>query len=438
MQMRWMLCPHIVFDLSIILSQMLERMNVFFTSIVKILRLSRNYENRVLQTNEVGQEWPKKRWNPGSMLLIMATCCHVMTIKGWISAVQVVNNKGVDEVHLVNTRRAFDSIDIAKFLGSVLIFAMHGTALRDYRIAQSALEIMARWGVPFFFISSAYFLFRKSVGGNIERKNLLHYLFRIGMLYLYWMIFNLPSIYIRLLYQKDLTDISTWLIFFKHSILSETFTGSWYLTSCIFSACIVYWLSKRFQTKAILIITLPLYLICALTSVYRGVLPKQVASILAFFCFPLNIFNGCFYFALGKYIFENESQIKKCLTKSRALMLFFVFYLVYVIEIFVAKHFNIFAYTDVAFSSVALSCVLFLFCLQSKIKINNSIVLRKLSIIIYCCQGNVLIFNHLCKRMLGGHSLIAFMMSCVVVTIISIIVFFAQEKSQWKWVHYLT
>ena len=59
----------------------------------------------------------------------------------------------MDEVRLVNARRSFDSIDIAKFLGSILIFAMQGSALDDFKIAPSVLEIAARWGVPFFFIS---------------------------------------------------------------------------------------------------------------------------------------------------------------------------------------------------------------------------------------------------------------------------------------------
>ena len=351
-----------------------------------------------------------------------------------VTSLENIAYQGNAQLH---NKRSFDSIDIARFLGSILIFAMHCNALGDYRYVQSALEVMARWGVPFYFISSSYFLFRKSEGGNIKRKHLLHYSFRIGMLYLCWMIFNLPSIYIIRFYQEDLTAISTWLTFVKESVVSSTFTGAWYLASCIFSACLVYWLSKRLHTKTILLFTLPLYILCVLTSTYN-VLPEQVYNILDFLCFPLNIFNGCFYFALGKYIFENESKLKEYLTKSKALILFFTFYLVYVIELLVTEHFNISDSTDVAFSTVALSCVLFIFCLQSDIKIKNGLLLRKLSIIIYCCQSNVLIFNDLCRSLLGGQSLIAFIMSSLVVIAISVIVLVAQKKTQWKWVNYLT
>lgn len=343
-----------------------------------------------------------------------------------------------DKIYHSNVNHSLDSVDIAKFVGSILIFAMHCTALVDYKITQNLLEIISHWGVPFFFVSSSYFLHKKYAGGNIERKHLLHYLSRIGMLYLYWMIFNLPSIYIIHFYQKDLSSVNTWLDFFKCFFLSSTFTGSWYLVSCIFSACFIYWLSKRLKTKMILLLTLPFYLLCVFTSVYKGILPVQLYNIFYELCFPLNIFNGCFCFALGKYISENEYMLTKYLAKKRALFLFVLSYLLFVIEILFTMHFNVFGSTSVAFSTALLSYALFLICLETKISIKNNILLRKLSIIIYCCQSNVLIFNSFCKKILGGHSFIAFILSCIVVAIISQIIIIVQKKSQRKWVNYLT
>ncbi|MBR7040537.1 MAG: acyltransferase [Clostridia bacterium] len=342
-----------------------------------------------------------------------------------------------DTICPVGVKRNFDSVDIAKFIGSVLIFAMHCAAFGDYKKAQSVLEITARWGVPFFFISSSYFLFRKSTGESIERKTLLHYLHRIGMLYLCWFIFNLPSIYIRLC-ENDITSVSTWLIFIKNAVISSTYMGSWFLVSCMFSACLVYWLGKRFRTENILAFTLPLYFVCVFSSAYKGVLPEQTAKIPEFLCFPINIFSGCFYFALGKYVSENGSKLKKYCAKTTALLLFIILYLLFITEIIVTKHLNILDSTDAAFSTAALSFALFLFCLQSNIRIRNGVLLRKLSVMIYCCQGNVLIFNRFCKRMLGGHSLIAFMISCIVVAAISILVFAVQKRRKWKWLDYLT
>lgn len=338
--------------------------------------------------------------------------------------------------HIEN--RSLDSVDLAKFLGSVFIFAMHCSALSSYGHAGFVLELLARWGVPFFFVSSAYFLFRKCTGGNLSREQMLRYVCRIGMLYLCWMIFNLPSIFFIRLWKRDLTSVNTWLVFLKNSVLTSTFHGSWFLASCMFSAWFVYLLSKRFRSKTIILFTFPFYLLCVLTSVYKDVMPKEAMKVLGFLAFPLNIFNGCFYFALGKYISENEHKITSIFTKKKARMLFIVLYFIFISEIFISKHFGIFGMTDMAFTSAGVACALFLFCLQTNIHIKNSKLLRKLSIIIYCCQGNVLLFNTLCKKILGGRSLIAFLLSCGVVAAISSIVLYVQKKRQWKWVNYLT
>ena len=344
----------------------------------------------------------------------------------------------IDGIHCNTVYHSLDSIDVAKFVGSILIFAMHCTAFGDYKNAQSVLEIMARWGVSFFFISSSFFIFRKSAGGILERKQLLHYVFRISMLYLWWMIINLPSIYIVRLKHLDLTTVYSWLVFLKNSLLSSTFTGSWYLISCIFSVWLVNWFSKRFKSIIVILLSFPLYLLCVFTSVYKGVLPVQVSRILSILCFPLNIFNGCFYFAIGKYMSENEAVLNKYLTKTRALVFFVMAYLLFIIEIFVTKHYHVLGTTDVAFSTVALACTLFIFCLQTKIKIKKARLLRRLSIIIYCCQSNVLIINDLCKNKLGGHSIIAFIISCILVAVVSIVILIIQKRSRWKWVNYLT
>lgn len=337
-----------------------------------------------------------------------------------------------------HVKQSLASIDVAKFIGSVLIFAMHCNVLENNANASLALEILSRWGVPFFFISSSYFLFSKGTEGNITKEHLRRYVFRVGMLYVLWGIFNLPSIYVMRLYQNDVARAGTWLEFIKNSILSSTFTGSWYLLSSIFSAWLVFSLSKRFKTKTLLIITSIPYVLCALSSVYYGVLPSQVSSILSFLCFPLNVFNGCFYFSIGKMISEKESELTRFFTHTRSVLLSLVFYLVYALELAMAKHFNVFGSTDVAFSTVALSSALFFFCIQVKKDMKCSLLLRKLSTIIYCCQGNVLIFNSLCKLLLGGHSILAFILSCLVVAAICIIALSLQKRTHWKWAKYLT
>ena len=66
--------------------------------------------------------------------------------------------------------RANSTIDIVKFIGSIIIFSMHCNALSDYPNMPLVLELMARWGVPFYFTCSAFLLFRDRVNGTVEKE----------------------------------------------------------------------------------------------------------------------------------------------------------------------------------------------------------------------------------------------------------------------------
>ena len=121
-------------------------------------------------------------------------------------------------------------IDLLKFIGSIMIFTIHMAVFESFGEVQSAWELLGRWAVPVFFIASAYFLFSAN-NGSVEYANIKKYIYRIGMLYLFWFIFNLPNfICVRFLKRPPHT-MYDFLMIAKNSVLSSTFTGS-----CIFSA----------------------------------------------------------------------------------------------------------------------------------------------------------------------------------------------------------
>ena len=333
--------------------------------------------------------------------------------------------------------KTYETIDVAKFVASILVFAMHCNILGGYGQAELIPQMLARWGVPFFFICSAFFLFSKAENGNIEKEFLKKYISRIAVLYGAWLIFNLPSVCIRL-YKSNILSLHTWLRFLRDALLSSTFIGSWYLLSSIFSVCFVYALGKKLRTSRILGISFIFYLLCVFTSSYSGILPAGFLKGLRFFSFPLNIFNGCFYFALGKYFAENIHSIKKRFNKSRSIIAFALSYLLFIFEEIMTNHFYINGGTDVAFSTALMAIFLFLFCLQTDINIKNSLLLRKLSIVIYCAQGNVLLLNELCKIRLKLSPIVAFFISACVMALICAAVLFVQKQKKLKWAKYLT
>ena len=64
-------------------------------------------------------------------------------------------------------------------------------------------------------------------------------------------------------------------------------------------------------------------------------------------------------------------------------------------------------------------------------------MLRKLSTIIYCCQGNVLVMNGLFRKILKS-SVAAYLASLAAAAVVVLVVLFIQKKTRWKWAGNLT
>lgn len=334
-----------------------------------------------------------------------------------------------------------DSCDLMKFIFSILIFAMHINPFHNInQTAELGLELLARGGVPFFFIASAYFLFcRQGQNATTQKDGFKKYVRRIAYLYLFWFVINLPSVLYTNIYLKGIHSLSTYTYFIKKSLLSSTYTGSWYMASSIFSAIVIYALSKRLRTEKILLITFPFFLCCSFASAYSGVLPSTITDTLQYFLFPLNIFAGLFYFAIGKLIAEQREAVSK-IPLRYSVGLCVLFYVLYLGEIFTLRHFHICGLTDVAFFIVPTAIFCFISTINSTKPIAHSKKLRKMSTIIYCSQGNVLLSGALVRTFFHTgylHSLISFAICCVVELIVLVILLYLQKKKKnWAFLRY--
>ncbi len=349
-------------------------------------------------------------------------------------------------------KKSFDLVDLFKFIASVMIFSMHCNPFESFAPAQVGIQIFARWGVPFFFMASSFFLFRKEErtpeGRFIFSKETLRsFVHRIVALYTFWFIYNLPNIYVARLYGKDLHLLSTWLRFVTEAVFSSTFTGSWFLVSCVFSALLIFWFSKNGKTKTLVFLTLPLYLICSIPQNAYRFLPSVVAHGLYVLCFPLNIFGGMFYFALGKYLSENEETLKKKIGAKTSFVCALVFFAVYAVVYFLIhglKHYStgLVFYGGTFAVSLCLAPTaffLFLFCLSVKTTIENHLVFRKMSTIIYCAQGNLFVIKRILHNKVGiESSILIYVILLVFMAAIVACVLKLQRKSRWSWTRYLS
>lgn len=336
-----------------------------------------------------------------------------------------------------NEAGKYDAIDLLKFIGSILIFALHLNLFSGSPI-NTGIQLLARWCVPFFFITSAFFLFGKAENGKIPPSRLTAYVKRVLLLYLSWFVINIPAVIYTRIISAGAFSLRTYLYFIKNILLSSAYKGSWYLLSSAFSAVLIYLLSKKLSNRMILLCTLPLYLICAASSVYGKLLPGTVFSVLRFLYFPLNIFGGCFYFAIGKYLADNRRLIS-CIKKHAAVLLTIFSFAAFCAEVVFAKAMGWSYSTDASLCVALVGFSFVILGLKTSIKIKNSLALRKMSTIIYCAQGNILLLGRALKKTgLVSNDLLYFLIMSLVMAATVTVVLLLQKKVKLKALRYLT
>lgn len=330
------------------------------------------------------------------------------------------------------------TIDLLKLFGSFMIFTMHINAFGDYQPLGYIWEYVTRWAVPFFFITSSFFLFSKGNDGNICLQDLQKYCKRIGLLYLLWFIYNLPSVFYSRLYSQGLNSIKTWLFFLKSALFSSTFTGSWYLLSCVFSAVLIYYLSKRIKTLTCIVLFIPVQFLCFFSSVYYGIIPTQFGEFLHWCSFPLNIFGGVFYFALGKLLCEKQHFFWR-ISREVCFLLSGAFIVLFVLEIVVSRKVGYYYSSDQGVVLPFLSFFLVLGCLKTNLELRNTVLLRKISTIVYCGQGNVLLGAAFVCRFIGVQSsILKYLFGLIMISGVVVVVLFLQKKTSIRVFKYLT
>lgn len=91
--------------------------------------------------------------------------------------------------------KQYAAVDIAKYVSALLVVAIHTYPFLEISETFNTLfiAIVCRLAVPFFFVSSGYFLFRKLNGTKKQNLNRLKkYLWRLISLYLVWTVIYIP------------------------------------------------------------------------------------------------------------------------------------------------------------------------------------------------------------------------------------------------------
>lgn len=126
-------------------------------------------------------------------------------------------------------KRTYSGIDILKVCAAICIVAIHTGA--------TGINMVGRLGVPFFAIVSSMLFFHKYQGlrSQQRRQYLIHFERRLGLLFICWQIFYLPSAALYLVQSLHRFGTNDGVIhFFRHFIfpplpLTNGWGQSWYL-----------------------------------------------------------------------------------------------------------------------------------------------------------------------------------------------------------------
>ncbi|MBR5087243.1 MAG: acyltransferase [Muribaculaceae bacterium] len=284
-----------------------------------------------------------------------------------------------------------NKFDFLKLVLAVLVAGIHlshtGFVLRPvFRIA-----------VPLFFMISSYLFFSRQ--GELQSHQLRKQAFfkfakRILALYLFWFVVLLPVTIDHRGWCSNV-NIFTVIDIVRGFFFGSTFKASWFLMASLIGTFIVWYLAEqKVKDRWIIVLGVLVYVGCCLVSNYYHLCDKipyfdrLYHKYCFFFTEPYNSFPMAILFvAIGKLMAQNKFQVRQSTLKVAILLLAICLYG----EFFMTKHFCLVIKDDCFFLMPPLCLCLFMHLGQSKPHCYSfdTITMRSLSVIIYCCHNSI-------------------------------------------------
>ncbi|MBR6047964.1 MAG: acyltransferase family protein [Bacteroidaceae bacterium] len=328
----------------------------------------------------------------------------------------------------------YKSIDIAKFIASLLVIAIHSKPLNGlgYEII---INVIARCAVPFFFIIGSFFFFSKSP----DKKTLKKYIIRIAKLYVIWFVIDIPLTYVNR-FHNDQYFVENIYKLIRSFFISSTFSGSWYLTASIEGTILVYLLSKRLNNILIFLFCFILYILSVMFTFYSSFLPNDIVLWIYKHLGLLSntFFSSSIFIILGKIIADNkETSFHRKNIISIGLVVSFSLALSEVIFTIPYRK-TIFASTDSYLSLIPLGFFIALWILSHEIVSKKSYLkLRNYSTIFYFIHFSfVWIFFFINKHYFNIDPIIIYLSTVVCCTVFAEFIINVSRIPKFTWLKY--
>lgn len=228
----------------------------------------------------------------------------------------------------MSCKGAYTGIDLFKLIAAFLVLAIHTGPLDYYsEFADFLLTgVASRLAVPFFFMASGFFFFRKMTGDRAQdRKALYGFTRRMAWLYGISILIYIPLN----LYTGYFTNEFSFLQLLKDIVFNGTFYHLWYLPALLLGVWITSIFYRRRSQAFMLVVAAVLYTVGLLGDSYFG-LTEQIPAMrtvyggmFEWFDYTRNgIFFAPIYLALGAMAAGKGIQRRD---SAKWLLLFLVF-----------------------------------------------------------------------------------------------------------------
>lgn len=217
----------------------------------------------------------------------------------------------------MDREKAYTGIDYFRFIAAFLIIAIHTSPLSSFSETGDFIltRIAARVGVPFFFMTSGFFLIS---GYTYHADKLRAFVKKTALIYVICIAVYIPvNIYNGYFSMDNLLPNIMKDIFFD-----GTMYHLWYLPASMIGGILAWFLVKRFGFQRTLIITFILYVIGLFGDSCYGI-AENVPALERFYGYLFEVSdytrNGVFFapvfFVLGGIIAEKKSRfsLRQCL-----------------------------------------------------------------------------------------------------------------------------
>lgn len=328
----------------------------------------------------------------------------------------------------MNKHRDYSGIDFFRMVAALLIVAIHVSPLSGISASADFVltRIFARLAVPFFFMTSGFFLISRHTSG----EKLLASLKKTGWIYAIAIVIYIPiNIYNGYFRQDELLPN-----LIRDLVFDGTLYHLWYLPASMMGAAIAWYLVKKLDYKKALICTGFLYGIGLLGDSYYGF--STLISANGFIDLLLQLFdytrNGLFFapvfFVLGGWIAQNPRNIRK----KQGILYLGISLLLMTVEATVLHKVG-WPRWDSMYIAL-LPCTFFLFSLLLQVKGPRHVLLRDISLVTYIIHPMMIVAVRLGARILHLEALLVennlmhYIVVCVTSVVFSLIVVWLRNK----------